>query len=111
MATSRATPSNAVLCRRNNLATAVLLNACSHLAKSLSHLCPLFVGSIGVTSVLTRAHVSTRRSCLNQLSSMRRLTASKHLQRHRSLWRRKQAVEFSQRADIQRVRQGVQVFG
>ena len=44
-------------------------------------------------------------------SDRARLTASKHLQRHGSLWRRKQAVEFSHCGDIQRVRQGVQVFG
>ena len=43
-------------------------------------------------------------------SDRARLTASKHLQRHGFLWRRKQAVEFSQCADIQRVCQGVQVF-
>jgi hypothetical protein len=57
MATSRATSSNAALSGDNNLATALLLNACPYLAKSLSHLCPLFVGSIGVTSILTRGEI------------------------------------------------------
>ena len=54
MATSRATSSNPALSGGNNLDTALLLNACPHLAKSRSHFCPLFLGSIGVTGFLTR---------------------------------------------------------
>ena len=47
IATSRATSSNAALSGGNNLATAVLLHAYPYLAELLSHLCPVFVGSIG----------------------------------------------------------------
>ena len=59
-ATSHATSSNPALSGANNLATALPLNASPHLAKSPFHLCPLFVGSIGVTSLLTPGGTPTR---------------------------------------------------
>ena len=54
IATSRATSSNAALSGGNNLATAVLLRAYPYLAELLSHLCPIFIDSIGVTRFLAR---------------------------------------------------------
>jgi len=76
IATSRATSSNAALSGGNNLATALLLNACPYLAKSLSHRCPMFVGSIGVTGILTRGGSATPLKARPPSSSARKRACS-----------------------------------
>ena len=62
MPISRATTSTAALSGGSNLATALSLNACPYRANSFFHHRPLFIGSIGATTILTRgeSHAEVR---------------------------------------------------